>query len=249
MAIDDERLMAYADGELHPDEAAEIERMMAENETLAERVAVLADARKMIKRALDPAPHVPVSLAAKIRAMADADAVARQAPATAAQVINLDARRRTVPLWQLPIAASVALALGVLGGWLGKPDTGDARGLAVAVIGDAALTDALSTAKSGETAEIGAGVTVSVIASFRDGDGHLCREFEEDRSGGASVVAVACRADDAWSVRFAIAAASGDDASYSPASSLETLDAWLSSIEAGAPLSDAEEAAALAALQ
>lgn len=252
MAITDERLMAYADGALPPDEAAAIDRMIAEDEALATRVAVFADSRALVKRALDPAPQVPDQLAARVRAMAEADAAARQAPAgaaTSAKVINLAARRRSVPFWQLPLAASVALAVGLAGGWLGRPGPGGEGGLAVAAIRDAALAKALGSVKSGDSVEIGNGVGFSVIASFRDGSGQLCREFEQAGAGGDTVVAVACRADDMWSVRFAVAAARADGTAYTPASSLETLDAWLAAIEAGAPLSDEAEAAALADLR
>lgn len=246
MAIDDERLMAYADGVLPPDEAAEVERAIAEDEGLATKVALFADSRAMVKRALGPASPVPDSLVSSIRAMAEADAAKRQPPAGSAQVIDLASRRRTVPFWQLPIAASVALAVGVFGGWLGKPDSGGTGDLAVATIGEPALLEALAVVKSGETREIGEGIGFTAIASFRDGAGQLCREFEQDRAGGDTVVAVACRADEAWSVRFAVAAAASDDTGYAPASSLDTLDAWLSAIEAGAPLSEDEEAKALA---
>lgn len=245
MAINDERLMAYADGVLPPDEAAEVERAIAEDEDLAEKVAVFADSRAMVKRALGPAAPVPDKLAATIRAMAEADAAKRQAPAGSAQVIDLASRRRTVPFWQLPLAASVALAVGVFGGWLGKPESG-AGGLAVAMVDEPALVEALAVVKSGETRQIGEGIGFTAIASFRDGAGQLCREFEQDRAGGDTVVAVACRDDQAWTVRFAVAAAASDATGYAPASSLDTLDAWLSAIEAGAPLSDDEEAKALA---
>ena len=248
MAINDERLMAYADGMLPPDEAAEVERAMAKDEDLAAKVAVFADSRAMVKRALGPAAPVPDKLAATIRAMAEADAAKRQAPAGSAQVIDLASRRRTVPFWQLPLAASVALAVGVFGGWLGKPESG-AGGLAVAMVDEPALIEALAGVKSGESREIGEGVGFTAIASFRGGTGELCREFEQDQTGGDTVVAVACRGDEAWSVRFAVAAAANDDTGYAPASSLDTLDAWLSAIEAGAPLSEDEEAEALADLR
>ncbi|MCU0905253.1 MAG: hypothetical protein MUE83_15500 [Tabrizicola sp.] len=249
MTINDERLMAYADGVLPPDEATEVERAIAEDEELAAKVAVFADSRAMVKRALGAAPPVPDRLAASIRAMAEADAAKRQAPAGSAEVIDLAARRRTVPFWQLPLAASVALAVGVFGGWLGKPDTGATGGLAVAMIDEPALIEALAGVKSGESRNIGGGIAFTAIASFRDGAGQLCREFEQDRAGGDTVVAVACRTDEAWSLRFAVAAAASDDTGYAPASSLETLDAWLSAIEAGAPLTEDEEATALADLQ
>ncbi|MFN4202817.1 MAG: anti-sigma factor family protein [Tabrizicola sp.] len=248
MAIDDERLMAYADGALPPDEAAEIERLIAADEELAAKVAVFADSRALVKRALGAAPPVPDSLADTIRAMAAADAARRQAPSGSAQVIDLAARRRTVPFWQLPLAASVAMAVGVLGGWLGKPEGMGADGLAVAIVDEAALIEALNGVKSGESRKIAEDVEFTAVASFRDGAGQLCREFRQDRAGGDPVVAVACHTDAAWTVRLAMATpASGTG--YAPASSLDTLDAWLATVEAGAPMSDDEEAAALASLR
>jgi anti-sigma factor RsiW len=249
MSITDEQLMAYTDGELAPAEAAEVERALAMDESLAARAAALADARALARRALGTAPPVSDSLTAAIRAMAEADTVRRQAVAPTAQVIDLASRRRTVPFWQLPIAASIALAVGVFGGWLGKPQGEATGGLAIAAIDNAALVEALATTKSGERAGIGGEAEFAAIATFRDGSGQLCREFEHDDVDSGTVVAVACRDDDAWAIRFAVAAAATDAEGYAPASSLDTLDAWLSATEAGAPLSDEEEAAALATLR
>lgn len=250
MSVTDEQLMAYVDGALAPDEAAEVERALAVDEDLAAKAAAFADSGALAKRALGAAPPVSDSLAATIRAMADADAVRRQAPvAPTAQVIDLASRRKTVPFWQLPIAASIALAVGVFGGFLGTPQGGGSGGLSLAAIEDAALLEALGTVKSGERVKIGGGAEFAAIATFRDGNGQLCREFEHDHADGGTVVAVACRDDEVWDVRFAVAAATTDAEGYAPASSLDTLDAWLSATEAGAPLSDDEEAAALATLR
>jgi Putative zinc-finger len=248
MSITDEQLMAYTDGELSPAEAAEVERALAIDEGLAAKAAALADGRALARRALGAAPPVSDSLAAAIRTMAAADAVRRQAT-PAAQVIDLASRRRTVPFWQLPIAASIALGVGLFGGWLGKPQGAPSGGLAIAAIDDGALVEALATMKSGERAMIGDEAKFAAIATFRDGSGQLCREFEHDSVEAGTVIAVACRDDDAWAIRFAVAAAATDAEGYAPASSLDTLDAWLSATEAGAPLSDEEEAAALATLR
>jgi surface antigen len=93
------------------------------------------------------------------------------------------------------------------------------------------------------------GTVFAAIATFRDGSDQLCREFEYGRDGGDTVVAVACHADETWSVRFAVATAAAGGTGYVPASSLDALDGWLAAVEAGAPLSNDEEAAALADLR
>jgi hypothetical protein len=181
MAMDDERLMAYADGALSVAEAAEVELAIAGDATLAAKVAMFADSRAMAKRAFGAAPPVPGALAARVAAMA---AATRAAPLPRGDVIDLAARRRSVPVWQLPIAASIALAVGLFGGWIAKPDADATGGLAVAGLQDAAVVAALDTVASGARTDLGGGAAFVAIATFRDGDGQLCREFEHDRSGG-----------------------------------------------------------------
>jgi anti-sigma factor RsiW len=249
MTMDDERLMAYADGALSLAEAAEVEQAIAGDAGIAAKVAMFKASRVMARQAFGAAPPVPDALAARVAAMAAADAARRAAPAPRGDVIDLAARRRQVPVWQLPIAASIALAVGLFGGWIAKPGADATGGLAVAGLQDPALVTALDTVASGARTDLGGGAAFAAIATFRDGDGQLCREFEHDRTGGATVVAVACRAEADWSVRFAVVAAATDAGGYAPASSLETLDAWLSATGAGAPLSDAEEKTALGALR
>jgi anti-sigma factor RsiW len=247
MTIDDETLMAYADGQLAADDAAMVERAMAEDEAIAERVAMFAESRFAVRSALGAAPPVPDALTARIRAMADADARQRES-ASPANVVSLATRRRTVPFWQLPIAASVALGVGFLGGWIGAPGNQADSGLSIASLDDPAVVSVLETEKAGARTQIGSGAEVAVIASFLGSDGSLCREFEHD-AAGRTIVAVACHRDDAWAIEFAVAAAASDASGYAPASSLDALDAWMGATEAGPPLSDAEEAAALDALR
>ncbi|MGL4235383.1 zf-HC2 domain-containing protein [Tabrizicola sp.] len=248
MGITDEMLMAYADGELSAAEAAEVERAMAADEALAARVALFADSKAAVRRAFAAPQPVSASLEARIRAMAETDAAQRQSQVPQSNVIDLAARRRVVPFWQMPAAAAVALVIGAGSMWLVTQDGRGAGGLEVAGLSDPAIIDALGKVPSGERVALGEGTEFAAIATFQGGEGELCREFEHDRAGGATVVAVACHADQRWDVRFAIAAAAADAEGYAPASSLDTLDAYLSATDAGAPLSAEDEAAALGAL-
>ena len=248
MGITDEMLMAYADGQLAAAEASEVERALAEDESLAARVAMMADARMAVKRSFGTAAPVPEALEARVRAMVDADAARRQAP-VAANVVDLASRRRVVPFWQLPLAAGLALAVGAGSVWLASQQGGGkAGGLQVAELTDPAIIAALGTLPSGDVVDLGNGMRLAAVSTFRDEADQLCREFEHGRPDGDTVVAVACRDDAAWDVRFAIAAGTPDSDSYAPASSLETLDAFLVVTGAGAPLSAEDEAAALQAL-
>lgn len=248
--FDDRTLMAFADGELDDETAAAVEQAMATDDDLAGRVALFLDTRIQAKDALRPLVEEPVpeALGRSVRRMVD-EAKSRQG--TAAQIGSIAAAGRTRPSpmrrpWIMPLAASVAAVVFGLGGYLIGMGGRDApQGFAVAGLSSPALSEALGRVPSGGDAVLaGSGDRLRAVASFRDAGGALCREFEVD-SAGSSVVSVACRADGAWSVRFAVVAPARDGG-YAPASSMEALDAYLASAGAHEPLSPADEAAALA---
>jgi hypothetical protein len=168
-------------------------------------------------------------------------------PGPSETVIPFPRRTVTAPAYRpMAAAAALALAVGVAGGFLvsqtmGAQETG---GLSIAALDVPGISDALDTQPSGERVAIADG-EVATIASFLNADGELCREFEFDRTGRDTVVSVACRTAEGWEPRLAIVAPATDETGYAPASSLETLDAYLGAIGAGAPLTPEEEAAAL----
>lgn len=206
MDITDETLMAFADGELAEPEASELAHRIAADPDLAARVAMFRQTRDMFAKM--PADPVPDALADRIRAMAEPPAPSNVVP-----------MRRRVPLWQLPAAAAVALAVG-LGAGLSLVPSG---------VTDLAVLDSLP---SGEERS---GVTA--VATFQTASGDLCREYEAD-----GMISVACRTDDGWQTRLAVA--TGGEG-YAPVSGVEALDAWLAGVEAGDPLDPEAEASAL----
>lgn len=228
MQVDDETLMAFADGELAEPEAGRLRLAIALDPALAARVEMFRKTRAAIA-AIDP-PPLPTGLEDRIRALAAQPAA--QKPA--AEVADLAAarHRRSVPFWQLPAAAAAALAAGVLFGQFMMSPPGS---------GDQALFAALDGLPSGESRSVN-GTELSMIASFRDGAGTLCREYEAT-NGGRVTVAVSCREDGVWAQRLQIAA--GPSEGYSPASSLDILDAWMDANAAAAPMSAEEEAEVL----
>jgi hypothetical protein len=117
----------------------------------------------------------------------------------------------------------------------------------LAVLDRPDVAAALSQLASGDSRELPGAGRLTAIASFRDQAGSFCREVEHDALSGDTLVAVACRDGGRWAVRLAVAA--GPAEGFAPASSLETLDAWLAATGAGAPLAAADEAAALAGLE
>jgi hypothetical protein len=118
-------------------------------------------------------------------------------------------------------------------------------GTGLALAGPAGIEGALETLRSGERGAAGDG-EVEIIASFLTPEGEFCREFEFDGAEARRLVSVACRHAEGWETRFAVQTPARDDATYAPAASLQTLDAYLAAIGAGPPLAPEEEAARLA---
>lgn len=230
--IEDTMLMAYADGELDAETAARVEAALEQDEALAERLGSFLSTRNMLKAAYDPPPPVSPQLEAAVRAMA----------APAPQVMSLSARRA---VWRpMALAASLALAVGLGAGWfVAAPGRAPGPQLALAQGAGAVL----ASLPAGGSADLPDGQSLAIIASFMGADGTLCREVTQEGSAG-SVLAVACKAEAGWELRFALATGSGGDI-YRPASAPEALDAWLAATGAGAPLDPKTEAAALARLR
>lgn len=233
--IPDEVLMAYADGELTADEAVELRERLARDEALARRLEVFAGSRGAVQalRRGDAAHGIPPAFEASLRKTI---AEARARDAGTANVVPL--RRRAVPLWSGALAASLALAVGLVAGLT----IGDPRGTMAPA--DPVLA-ALDSIPSGDTVTLGDGREIELVSSFRSAEGVLCREYEVTRPDGARSVAVACRDDQTWTPQLVLAL--GGAEGYAPASAPELLDLFYLQSGAGAPLSPEEERAALEA--
>jgi hypothetical protein len=138
-------------------------------------------------------------------------------------------RPRAVAGALLAIAATVALVFGLSDGWRsgapGAPGVGP-------VAAGSELHAALETSASGSVVGFPDGDEVTLIATFRDGRGQPCREFELMQEDAAEFSrGIACRgAEAAWSVAVIVSEpVSGevaDDATYMPAAG--AIDAALS---------------------
>jgi anti-sigma factor RsiW len=149
-------------------------------------------------------------------------------------------------------AAGVTLLAGLVGFVIGHSAPGPQvlvssapMGLLVASAAEQAeISRLLDTVPSGQRRALGQGAELEFVASFRDGAGTLCREFNLQRTNEAAL-AVACRQGERWAVTFASAAPPGG--SYAPAASPSAaLDAYVAAIGGGAALPAADEARALA---
>lgn len=241
MDIDDERLMALADGEITGDEATRLLARIDADADLAARYALFARTRSLTQEAAlaDPEAAVSDDLAARIRQMADA--ATQQTPQPEPQAATVLPLRRPAPRWQpMAIAASLALGIGLSAGLFLAPGPSQPDGPVLS----ADLRDRLGQLASGEMVALSDGRRLSMVASFTDAEGHFCREFETTTSGAPGYVSVACRNEAEWSLRFAVAVPAEADG-FAPASSLETLDAFHVASGASQPLSAEAERAFL----
>ena len=249
----DEQLMSFVDGEVDLCTAERIEAAMHGDTELAARIAIFAETRAIVKDAMEPLldEPVPATLYSSIEIMIKRH---RQQYADASgEVIPLIPRcpQSPAPVRRLtvPFAASVAVVLaGLSGFWLGTQNVTQPQMLSLGPVGERGLSDALATIPGGSARNIPQLGRLRVISSLRDEDGDLCRELELTPRQGSALAFIACHKKGGWTTTFAVAVP-GDDGSYAPASSTDTLDTYLSSINASPPLTEAEEKQALSDLE
>ncbi len=248
--FDDETLMAFADGELDAATSQRIEQALETDEALAERLAVFLDSRIALAAELKPLidEAVPEALAASVRRMTgdsqrhpDGDPVVSSLPEGVVRFHpkQAPAARPVARPWLMPVAASILAISAGLGGFLaGREYPARAPSL------DAAIAAVLDREPSGSDVALEAGGgRLHIVSSFLDGRGEFCREYEL-RQPQQTVATIACRQDGAWTQRLALSSPRIDG--YAPASAQETIDSYLATIEAAAPLTVEEEKEALA---
>lgn len=241
--FDDETLMAFADGELDEAQSQALEEALATDDALAERLAVFLDSRRLVSDALKPLIDEPVPEALLVSVRRMAEDAQRAADKPQDNVVAFQPRQQSVAApaarrWLMPLAASVvAVITGIIGfsvGRMGPPPADSGAEIASALDREASGNDIVLDAS---------GKVLHVIATFRDERGDVCREYELKEPAGRTLT-IACRQQGGWTTRLALTAPAADG--YVPASSQETIDAYLASIQAGAPLSAEEERTALA---
>jgi Putative zinc-finger len=200
--MDKDRLAAFVDGELSPEEAAAVVLHLADHPGDQAHVDDLFAANEALIQAFAAPLHEPVPEA--IRA-----AIIGPAAAPAGHVVAFRPRR-IMALGGLALAASIAVAAVLLPGLVRGPvPAGIALGPLPAADPVAAVLD---TRASGTPVPLADGRETMVLASFDLPDGQICREFEViDRQAGRIDYAIGCRSGAGWSVTAAIAEAIGSD--------------------------------------
>lgn len=246
MAITEELLMAYADGELDAARTAEVEAAMAADPLVAERVNRHRRLRAQLAGVHGAAlsEPVPEALTAALR---------RPAPAVGAVVVDLAeirarraaARQRPAPGWRRwgTMAACLVGGLVVGAALMQRPAPMVVASAAGGLTAHGPLAHALDAQLAAQPG--GGAQPVKIGVSFRSIEGRYCRTFQ-----AASLTGVACRDSQGWSVPVAVAAnAAQPTGGYRTAgSSLPApVTAAVETMIQGAPLDAHGEAAAKAA--
>ncbi len=237
--ISDERLSAYLDGELPPEEAAEIEAALARAPELAARLDRLRQADELAARALHAIDERPLPPAVEALLTARPEAPLLR---------PLFWRQAARPL---ALAASIALLIGFAAGYLAAAQFGASApvfAIAEASLGEIAHTQplfpVLETTPSGtRRALAGLDLEATPTLSFRAKDGRYCREMlvtgrDLARRG------IFCRSTaGTWQALALVAAPGADATAYAPAADTGAalLDRSISDLVAGAPLDAAAE--------
>jgi hypothetical protein len=205
--IDDDILMAYADGELDEIGRARVERAVAADPALRAR---LAQQRKLRATLADfYGPTAGEDVPERFRAMLDskivdfAGAKARQA-------------QQARPLWQSLTALAATLVVGLaLGRTLLMPAAGPIgveKGIMVAQGPLAAALDTQLASAQGPDA------STRIGTSFAAADGRLCRTFDS-----AALAGIACRGEQGWQLMMTGTGSGGAHGDYRQAGSSNPL--------------------------
>ena len=240
--LDKARLAAFVDGELSPEDAAEVVMHLASDPIDQAYVDELMALNVIIADAYDTPLHEPVPPEILATIAANGEPTAKEAP-----VVSLAGFRRSrrFATWGgAALAAGIAVFLVAPG--LQSPDLADvALGLIVA---DHPQSLALSELETGATRKIGDDAEISITASFRTSSKGVCREFAVHHETEPNLVSgIACPAADTpggWVVEASVAVLSNDNATtFTPASgeSSDLVGDFLDKVGAGRALTPDEE--------
>lgn len=200
-----EQLMAYADGELAPAEAAQIRSAALNDAALNRRIESFTRTGRALGSVFADKLNEPVP---------DRLLQLLQAPPAASEGSSVQALPARKPRfeqagrwWPHALAASLLVALAVT---LGLPRTGveTATPMIAGLPADAVqISTVLETTPSGEVVALSvAGRPYELLptATFRDAAGRYCREFTaSDLVAAEEARALACRGEREWAVELA----------------------------------------------
>lgn len=221
--IDDDMLMAYADGELDEIGRARVERAMAADPALRARLEQQQRLRATLAAFYGPTAEEEVP--ERFRAMLDTNVVAFPAAKP----------RAPRPLWQNIAALAATLLLGLaFGRTLLMPAAGPVGTENGMMVAQGPLAAALDTQLASAQAPDAA---TRIGTSFAASDGRLCRTFDS-----AAMAGIACRGEAGWQLMMTAAGSAGPRSDYRQAGSANPLVAQAAQeLMAGEPFDAAAE--------
>jgi hypothetical protein len=209
MIVDDETLMAFADGELGGQQRAAIEAALARDAALRDRLEAHQNLRAQLSGAFDGAltEPVPARLSASVQPRS-------------AEVVTLADRRP--PKWSAREwgAMAASIAAGLLTG-VGAMNT--QAPLIAAANGGLEARGALAQALNTQLASDEAGA-VRIGLSFVSQEGGYCRTFSMTRSDTSGL---ACRIGDGWTIAMTAQGGGGEVRMAAAETMLATVDAMI----------------------
>lgn len=276
--LNDNLLIAYADGELDEKTAAEVEAALKNDPVAQEIVDKFQEAARLAGEAFEDPMHeeVPERLLKLFEEPQPEETVPETPAASTAEGTNISdfsqiraareakkqagaaafEERGTVRRFALPLAASVALIVGI-GGGLGLSNFTAPSAPEVVAAGtippSSALHAALEQTPSLQTLEEVSqdGLTknqIEPLFTFVDTNDRHCREYRiigSNTGGTHDMTAVACRSGQGvWTQQIAVVQEVPANGSYSPASgeAYGALESFLNEFMKDEPLDDAAEA-------
>ncbi len=226
--VNDEKLMALADGELPEAEARALQSRIRTDPVLAVRFEVFVRTRRALAEALDPGP-VPDYLVKTIQDTPVGNPRAATVTPFRSRPIITGSR------WGLALAASLFLTVGLGGFELGRrlaPMT--------AAPDSIAAVRTISEIPTGREITLATGGVARVLGSFDTAVG-FCRLIALADGSETHERIVACRTNDSWRVMLSVAIDGAD--TYLPASdtAVGLVDDLLDSLGAGPALELDEE--------
>lgn len=237
--MDKQRLAAFADGELSPEEAAEVVMHLADHPADQAYVDEIMAANVALARAFSAPMDEPVPDSLRQLLL--------PAEQAGPKVVAFRPRPSRVFLASL---ASAGLAVAATLAALAVLPT--AQGLKVGPVpAGSPLQAALDSQPSGAVQGIEDGRQLAILATLPARDS-ICREFEVLNAAADEVqLGLACRHGEGWTVDVLLAETLGGESAaggYAPASGRDAgaLDLWLDRRDAGMALDAAAEAAMMA---
>jgi hypothetical protein len=238
-AMDKDHLAAFVDGELSPEDAAAVVMHLADHPADQAYVDDLMAANAALMQAFAAPLEEPVPPALR-------DLILGAAPQ--AQVLPFRAKPR-IPIWGgLAAGAALAAALALVA----FQPTGGTLDLVPGPLAESSpLTAALAALPMGQMQVMGDGSEVMILSSLPTPNG-FCREVEViDTSADQLEAALACTTGTGWTVEVVITeslteASAAEGFGTASGAEAQSFAPFLDRIGAGASLTPAEEAAAIA---